>query len=1046
MPQPILTKDSQLQFPNFTILKASAGSGKTHALSLRFVQFLLSEKIEYNQLRNMLAITFSNNAAKEMKERILSWLKDIYFGDKDKLVELAGLVALDKKTLQEKADFKINEILTQYTDLQVRTIDSFMTSLFKASAIDLGFPPEFEVVMDNSEIMEYAFNLYLRQVKPNSPAAELIDSMIQVIQDNKGADKSYLWNPASDILEEIKELYKKISALNKQPNLEDYRDEAAQLKLEIRTRTETLNKLINDSGLDRHKNDPANKIDTAVSTNHYANLLEIKFGNNPVTKPKRTELQTAYDTIITLWEELELWINRYREHYARTYYYPYLQIYQAVQDTLDQVKHQEGTVFIEDISKRLVEYINREIIPDIYFRLGDTIYHYLIDEFQDTSPIQWDNLVPLIENSLSTQGSLFIVGDTKQAIYGFRNADFEIMQHLVTKQKLPFASVEQQITELPYNYRSYEQIVQFNQSVFQNHLPEKYLVPAQYSGLNEFSQLVKETHKNRGYVETVFFPKEKESIVSIEKEYLQTLIKDLTETRHYAKSDIAILAAKNATVVEVSSWLNEIGIPFISYSELDIRKQKITGELIALLKFLDSPPDDLSFATFLLGDIFKKKLELDQASVTSDTFREFLLQNNINIKSEIRNPKSEIRRPLYKLFQTEFPTLWAAYFDTLFKSVGYLPLYDLTTEIYRTFDILRLHQETQEATLIKLLEVIKDFEGKGTNTMGTFLNYSTDEETDTTLWNISIPKAIDAVSIMSIHKAKGLQFPVVILLLYEERSKPLKYIFQDKGELVNVLKINRSWTEAAAYLSELYDRDRTKEMVDKLNKIYVAMTRPQSELYIIGIANKPSSFPLELLPFDQYPAKPNKPEPIPGKPVEQTAGSNRVYQTIKKPVHENTIDSLNFENRKRGELFHLILARLLYFDHEPDLKKMLDAIIKTIKLEYSIRFDLDDIKQTIITLLLNKSVQPYFRNQPNRVVLREQDIVDTTGRLFRIDRLIIDQQRVTILDFKTGVDDKNEPEYRKQLNHYLELIAPIYPHKSGEGYLVYIDLDKIVEI
>src|SRR4030042_7082812 len=147
MANSILEKDLAIPFPHFTLLKASAGSGKTYSLTERFVQFLLSGKIPQNRLRNILAITFSNNAAREMKERILSWLKDIYFKDPDKIKELSEIVSIKKEHLPDRAGAEIDEILKNYTEFQVKTIDSFMTSIYKASAINLGYSPDFDIVM-----------------------------------------------------------------------------------------------------------------------------------------------------------------------------------------------------------------------------------------------------------------------------------------------------------------------------------------------------------------------------------------------------------------------------------------------------------------------------------------------------------------------------------------------------------------------------------------------------------------------------------------------------------------------------------------------------------------------------------------------------------------------------------------------------------------------------------------------------------------------------------------------------------------------------------
>jgi ATP-dependent exoDNAse (exonuclease V) beta subunit len=178
MANAVLEKDSSIPFPHFTLLKASAGSGKTYSLTERFVQFLLSDKIPQNHLRNILAISFSNNAAKEMKERILSWLKDIYFKDPEKIEKLSEILSLKKEDLPDRAEATIDEILKNYTEFQVKTIDSFMTSIYKASAINLGYSPDFDIVMRPENIMAYAFHRFLRGVREKTPEAEFLEKLL----------------------------------------------------------------------------------------------------------------------------------------------------------------------------------------------------------------------------------------------------------------------------------------------------------------------------------------------------------------------------------------------------------------------------------------------------------------------------------------------------------------------------------------------------------------------------------------------------------------------------------------------------------------------------------------------------------------------------------------------------------------------------------------------------------------------------------------------------------------------------------------------------
>src|SRR4030065_1670917 len=238
MTNPVLEKDSSIQFPHFTILKASAGSGKTYSLTESFVQFRLSGQIPQNHLRNILAITFSNNAAKEMKERILSWLKDLYFKDPQKIDEISEIVSLKKDHLAEKAGAKIDDILKNYTEFQVRTIDSFMTSIYKASAINLGYSPDFDIALAPENIMAYAFNRFLRGVREKTPEAQFLEKLLEIILEGRGGESAYLWDPSKDFLEETVELYHKLSGIVKEAKIIDAEKKVQSIKKEIRNTAE----------------------------------------------------------------------------------------------------------------------------------------------------------------------------------------------------------------------------------------------------------------------------------------------------------------------------------------------------------------------------------------------------------------------------------------------------------------------------------------------------------------------------------------------------------------------------------------------------------------------------------------------------------------------------------------------------------------------------------------------------------------------------------------------------------------------------------------
>ena len=959
-----------------------------------------------------------------MKERILSWLKDIYFKDPEKIKELFEIVSLKEDHLAAKAGAVIDEILRNYTEFQVKTIDSFMTSIYKASAIDLGYSPDFEIVMAPEDIMAYAFNRFLRGVRERTPEAEFLERLLGIILESKGGESAYLWNPSKDFLEETVELYNKLSGIVKEAKIIDVEKKIESMKKEIRDTAESLNSLIEKSGLTKSKGSSFYKILEIVRGNNFPDLVNKGLINVPVTKPKK-EGETWYEKISEEWDLLGNKIKKYIELYATTYYIPYLKTYEAFKDILEGVKKREGTVFIHDINKKLSDYLDHDIVPDVYFRIGETIYHYLIDEFQDTSPIQWANLFPLIENSLSQGGSLFAVGDTKQAIYGFRNADYEIMKGLESKN--PFSSALHNVKELGINYRSLEGVVDFSKAFFKkviaNH--DKYREPASRSGLIDYEQRVKEGHGGSGYVEVIRC--EKKDDEPAEKQKIQDLIKDLIQ-RGYSYSDIAILAYRNEDVVNITTWLNEVNVPFISYSSLDIRTRKLTAEIVALLTFLDSPPNDLSFAGFVLGDIFRKTLERNE-KVELKAYHEFLFRNRK-------------KAPLYKVFQEEFPELWKIYFEDLFKSTGYLPLYDLVSKIYciyRVFD----HFKEEEATLIKILEVIKNFEGEGRNNPGDFLKFASDEEAGEADWTIDVPAGINAVKVMTIHKAKGLGFPAVIVLMYEEIARGFKYILNEGTDGVHLLKINQQIMKASSFLQEKYEEERLKDLVNKLNTLYVGFTRAEEELYIVGVQGKRDQFPIDLLKeMDSQTGGKNVPRSRSPETAQERMELYHHPDPIKFPFA--VIEELNLEERLRGEFIH----RVLYFIDGLDekIEPELEQIIKWVNDELKTDYPLATMKKNLLEFLNHEEIKPYFRAMPGRVIRKEQDFSDPRGNLFRMDRVIFEEDQVSVIDYKTGTDKEAEKEYISQLKNYIRILKEIYPGKHVEGVIAYVDLKEIKKV
>lgn len=982
---------------------------------------MLSVSITKNKLRNILAITFSNNAAKEMRERILDCLKELYFEDKSAIEDFSNLISIDTDQIAAKAGSLIDEIIGNYSDFQVKTIDSFTASVFKASAIDFGYNPEFEIMLSSDHLLEYSFNLFLRNVKEGSDESKILDSVIKIIAEQKDSDSAFLWDPASRLLEEQKKIYTKLASTGKSPDIRDYsvliKDSCKQIKKKL----EAIDQEIQKSGLPKNTKSSFWRILEAAQGGRFTELIGAGLKTPPVKKlDKKSNQQANYDRIIYMWAEAAPLIGEYINLYSRSYFKPYLEVYNALHEIIESTKKNQGRIFIGDINFYLATYLNKQIVPDIYFRIGEKIYHYLIDEFQDTSPIQWKNLSPLIENSLSQDGSLFVVGDTKQAIYGFRNADYKIMKRCEEINEFPSAS--HQVAELDTNFRSLPKILEFSEKVFKQKAvaDAKYSEAVRRSGLNNYSQKPKKGAED-GYVELTIF--EKDDDRPPERQKIYEIISDLQD-RGYSYSDIAILTPKNEHVVAVSRWLNEKQISFISMSSLDVRRRKLTGEIMSLIRFLDSPVDDLSFLTFITGDIFIENLALlGFKDPTSQIHSFFLEKRGVS--------------PLYKEFRDKFSDIWERFFNRLFRRAGYLPLYEIVVEIIKTFKIFEVKPD-EEATIVKILEKIKDLESSGFNSFKDFLEF-VDLDSSDTEWDITLPLKTNAIKVMTVHKAKGLGFPVVITLLYGEKGKGFEYIIEENNGEINLLKITSEIADGNASLKRLYDEEKINEKVNKLNSLYVAFTRAKKELYVIGLRDS-NKFPLELLPVDDYPPSGNK--------TLQTTSSVEVYQQELRPYYhldEVTFHEadkpLNIEDREWGEFIHRVLSFIEYVDE--DLHYKLSEIIRRIKAEMRLDYPETGIRDLVGKIINEKSLSQFFRYKNERLIKNEMEIVSRSGSLYRLDRLVCDRDEATVIEYKTGTDEDSHDEHVKQVRNYMNILGDIYPDKRLRGIIVYIGREDI---
>jgi ATP-dependent helicase/nuclease subunit A len=1014
----ILSRDIDISLPDFTVVSASAGSGKTHTLTLKLLQLLLSRQIPNNRLNNVLAMTFTKNAAAEMRQRVLEYLKHAYFGDLPFLSQIADVVAMEKEQISIKAGELIDAILCDYSAFQIQTIDSFIARVFRASALDYGFSPAIEILLDSRPVLDAAFEQFVRELSTEPAKKNLLEDLTAQLVDSQSQAR-YVWNPFQKLSQEVRDLYETLSAQSKNVLLPNESSSHVQdLKKELLAEFQKLLMIVRQSGFETSS--LFENVAAASESGDIDKLVSLKSIEKPLKAGKNKEEKKTVEYWNAQFKpHLETFRNlkiEYIRSSAEQYYRPSIEAHRLFQENIVRTIRRDNKIYIADVTKILLSYISQEIVPQVYFYLGDAIAHYLVDEFQDTSHVQWDALKPLLEETLSKRGSLFIVGDTKQSIYAFRHADWHIMKQVM--ETTVFPSAPPQLKNLVVNYRSCERIVDFNKTVFHKIVPKLYTNNAPIaSGLSNFRQDVEEKNRGKGYVEVSLFEPDDELLP--EQKKLLNIIAEC-RARGYEYCDITILTPKNSDVIEVSGWLNSERIPFISHSSLDVRSRRITGDLLALMRFLDSPIDNLAFASFILSKTFIRILNTRSNGPAMKDLHAFVLEAQHNNRSV----------PLYVVFREQYPTLWQQYFEQLFTVVGYLPLYDLTTEIFKRFQLFSLISE-EEGTLAKMLGVIKNFEDLGQNNLKDFLVFAEEEGSDS-LWNFILPRGTAAVEVMTIHKAKGLGNRVVIVLLYDTKRIQSPRIIKEEAEGIRLLHITKKEAGLLDEYQQLYDDHRLTQDVDDLNKLYVAFTRAREEMYVLSVKSEKYDEPSKFLPQKDY-AQTAKPE-VEKKKTKIVPTAKIIFSTQSVSNDSKSAEKLAVYERQRGDCIHAILSQIGYVDEhiEDSLRELIEKQSENTVIET----DIHRLQTTLARFLSSPEIKPWFTPQTGRIILNEQEFVDAEGRLFRMDHVVIDSDKITVIDFKTG-DDKEE--YTKQIEKYVNILKSCYPEKNIQGILAFVD-------
>jgi ATP-dependent exoDNAse (exonuclease V) beta subunit len=1058
------------------VVEASAGSGKTYALAWRYLNLLLNASAiqEEDALRSILAITFMNKAAVEMKERILELLKRLALGafkEESHKKELLEYIGLEEKSCQDAAFRAMQEIIRRYDYFQVQTIDSFINSLLLGCAFRLGLSANFNIREDYNKYIALSLDRLLDLAAQEKETKNLfLDFVWHYLRiENRGG-----WLAKNDILSVAKSLFSEFNRYGVPFYIHPKGDEEiVAKKKEIYRRIVKINKGIDRDGIDKRfvkgvkdfagQNDANFQLDRLKSTSWQKEEISC---NKGASVPGELNEE---------WNKLRAEIRELCEMEAYSLFNPYIQIFNKVFGFFLLQSQKEDILFLEELNSRARQLFGKGTIsvPEIYIRIGSRFRHFLIDEFQDTSVLQWNNIFILAEEALSTGGTLFYVGDKKQAIYRFRGGEAKLFDG-VRKELEQFG---QQEDVLGRNYRSSKEIVQFNNRIFSTenlqHFISSYnahqeaklkndayfrFFPAfEQELLQVFSHSEQESQldKPAGYVSVERFDgsadEERSGIV---REKLLGLIKDL-RARSFDFKDIAVLSRSGARVEEMSGWLIEEGIPVESEKTLNIRENSLIKEITSFLKFLDSPIDDLSFASFILGEIF-----CAASGLAKEKIEDFIFRNRMQKKKE-----DAFAAYLYRAFQKEFPQVWQQHIDKFFKNVGFLPLYEMLVTIYADFRVLEKFPGNQ-SFFMSFLELVKEKEDEHSG-IKAFLEYFKDAVNDDLY--VKFP-ASNAVKVMTVHKAKGLEFPVVIIPFLkispraestsDNRGTSYTPDLDRKENTLRLLRLKEDYRKFSPEIQARYNEEYFRSFLDELNNIYVSFTRAKQELYIF-IPKKPGATgSVEFLIPDDFVELGRK-----GEPPKKEEGKEKLH-VLSPSRYSDWIDMLKDEFKdysqlkfhkqiKKGEVMHYIFS-LIGNLFGKDLDVELSRCLELGQSRFPEFDDFAGLQAKIKALLKDPRFKELFFCEAGRI-FTEKEVVNRFGDTKRIDRLILKDDEAVIVDFKSGTEWLGLSEAQplppgleegqaKQVKEYIDLISAIYPKKKVRGCLLYVDELMIKEV
>ncbi|MGL4582523.1 MAG: UvrD-helicase domain-containing protein [Flavobacterium sp.] len=1016
--------------PSFSIYNASAGSGKTHTLVKEYLKILLLDRQD-DAYKKILAITFTNKAVAEMKSRVVSCLNAFSKDELDPKYQsifdqVQQETELKKDFIQAKSGRIIRSIIHNYASFDISTIDKFTHKVIRSFAFDLELPMSFEVSLDSDELLQEAVDAVIAKAGIDS---ELTDLLIDFSIDKADNDKSW------DITRELKEVgalllnenNREEIALFSTHTLEDFVKVRDFLRIEIKNLTaesielgKSILDLIESKGMDKTSFSGQYFIkhidnviaDTVGTTKRYHEFDDIKIKKTA----KDVELIEAF-----IPDFLRMLTQVYDLYSRRAFYKAFLKnltplsLLSTIGQEMDKIQAENNILSITQFNAIIHNEIQNQPAPFIYERLGERYHHFFIDEFQDTSEMQWQNLVPLIDNALAgedyagVKGSLMIVGDPKQSIYRWRGGKAEQFIAL-SKEENPFSNPEKQTVNLGRNYRSYAEVINFNNKLFKD--VSRNFINEDYKDLYENNSHQEVNSKEGGYVNITFLEKDESEEPEVkDMQYANATLGAINQAveQGFDLKDIVILTRKRNHGVLLANFLTENGLEILSSDSLLINNASEVRLIINVLKFLKTDRD-LEAKMMMLYYISSKREDVGKkhdfikeglSFLSEEKFEAWLVDNGVPISFEACRSKS---------------------------------LYDAVEAIILAF----MPDKGANSYVLYFLDLVLEKSLKSQFGISDFLEYW---NTNYQKFSIPTPEGRNAVQIMTIHKSKGLEFPVVIFPFAEEdftrpsRDKLWVNIETDKDHIMfpkALVDSKKEVMEYGEYAQQLYEKKEQEMLLDNVNVLYVALTRAEEQLYVISyknvtskgeFKNNLSKFFLEFLVTEgvyndvdmSYSFGVN--QRMSKKREAETEEVNKMILPVKKALAFEAIkiaqrealmwDSHNQKAIEYGNLVHKLMS---FVTDYKDVDSAVNEGLEKGMIQEEAKGSFSDIIQKIVS---HPELEIFFRE--DNIVFNERVIIGPYQRNTIPDRVVIRGRQAYILDYKTGKEDE---KYKEQVQSY----------------------------